>query len=74
MLNVLPRLHLLRASYALFVNDFRYDFSGIVGCTSYDLCVYIVYNHRAISYGDKQGQIFKTLSHQTVSHCIGTEI
>ena len=27
----MPRLHLLRASYDLFVCDFPYDFFGIVG-------------------------------------------
>ena len=27
----MPQLHLIRASHDLFVYDFRYDFSGIVG-------------------------------------------
>ena len=31
MAQVMPRLHLLRSSYDLFVYDFLYDFFGIVG-------------------------------------------
>ena len=31
MCTLMPQLHLIRASHDLFVYDFRYDFSGIVG-------------------------------------------
>ena len=47
----MPRLHLLRSSYDLFVYDFLYDFFGIVGAISYDVCVYIAYDHLTISSG-----------------------
>ena len=49
----MPRLHLPRSSYDLFVYDFLYDFFGIEG---YDVCVYISYDHLTISLGDKLGQ------------------
>ena len=52
----MPRLHLPRSSYDLFVYDFPYDFFGIV---SYDVCVYIAriaYDHLTISFGGKLGQ------------------
>ena len=52
----MPRLHLLRSSYDLFVYDFPYDFFGIVGgyklrrmCL---LCLRSPYDF----FGDKLGQ------------------
>ena len=50
----MPRLHLLRSSYDLFVCEFPYDFFGIVG--GYDVCVYIAYYHLTIYFGGKLGQ------------------
>ena len=38
---VIPQLHLPRALYDLFVFDFRYDFSGIVGGSKLrDMCLH----------------------------------
>ena len=44
-------LYLPRSLYVLFV----YDFLGIIGAISYDVCVYIAYDHLAISFGYKLG-------------------
>ena len=54
----MPRLHLPRSSYDLFVNDFLYDFLASLAAISYDVCVYIAYDHLMISFGDKLGQNF----------------
>ena len=51
----MPRLHLPRSSYDLFVYDFLYDFSAAI---SYDVCVYIAYDHFTISFGAKVEQNF----------------
>ena len=51
----MPQLYLLRASYDLFVYDFRYDFSGIVGVSKLRR-MYILYDHPAISFRDRPGQ------------------
>ena len=54
---LMPRLHLPRSSYDLFVYDFPFDFFGIVG--GYKLrriCVYIAYDHLTIFSGGKLGQ------------------
>ena len=45
----MPSLHLLRSSYDGLVYDFPCDFGGIVGGYGYDVYVYIIYGHRAIS-------------------------
>ena len=46
----MPSLNLLRSSYDGLVYDFPCDFWGIVGgYTGYDVYVYIIYGHRAIS-------------------------
>ena len=52
----MPRLHLPRLSYDLLVYNFLYDFFGIIGALSYDVCVYIAYDHLTISFSDKLGQ------------------
>ena len=53
----MPRLHLPRSSYDLFVYDFPYDFfSALYAAISYDVCVYIAYNHLTIFFGVKLGQ------------------
>ena len=44
----MPDLHLPRAPCDFFVYDFAYDFSGIVVAAGYDVCVYIIYDYRAI--------------------------
>ena len=53
---LMPRLHLLRSSYDLFVYDFPYDFFGIVG--GYKLrrmCLYCLRSPYDF-FGDKLGQ------------------
>ena len=58
--DALPRLHLPRSSYDLFVYDFPYDFFSIVdGYKLRRMCVYIAYDHLTISFGDKLGQILQ---------------
>ena len=52
----MPRLHLPRSSYDLFVYDFPYYFSTSYAAISYDVCGYIAYDHLAIFTGDKLGQ------------------
>ena len=52
----MPRLHLPRSSYDLFVYDFPYDFLASWAAISYDVCVYIAYDHLTISIGDKLEQ------------------
>ena len=52
----MPPLHLPRSLYNLFVYNIPYNFFGIVGSISHNVCVYIAYNHLAISFGDKLGQ------------------
>ena len=49
----MPQLHLPRSSYNLFV----YDFLASLAAISYDVYVYISYNHLTIFFGDKLGQI-----------------
>ena len=51
----MPRLHLPQ-SYDLFVYEIPYDFSASYAAISYGVCVYIAYDHLAISFGDKLGQ------------------
>ena len=45
-----------RSSYDLFVYEFPYDFFGIVGGYKLRRCVYIAFDHLAISFGDILGQ------------------
>ena len=55
-LSFMPRLHLLRSSYDLFVYDFPYDFFGIVG--GYKLrrmCLHYLRSPYDF-FGDKLGQ------------------
>ena len=72
----MPRLHLPRTSYYLFVCDFPYNFSGIVGGLKLDVCVYIVYDHHGISFGDRPGQkLTETMGRsyqttQSLTHCV----
>ena len=47
-----------QSSYDLFVYEFLYDFFGIVGAISYDVCVYIANDHHTISFGDPLEQNF----------------
>ena len=55
--DVMPGLHLPRAPCDIFVYDFPYEFSGIVVGTGYDVCVYIIFDKRAIFVCIIQGLI-----------------
>ena len=50
----MPGLHLPRAPYDKLVYDFSFDVGGIVG--GYDVCVYNIYEHRAISCIGPRGE------------------
>ena len=52
----MPRLHLLRSSYDLFVYDFPYDFFGVVGGYSLRrMCLHCLRSPYDF-FGDKLGQ------------------
>ena len=53
----MPRLHLPRSSYDLLIYDFHFDFSASEAAISYDVCGYIAYDHLAIYFGDKLGDL-----------------
>ena len=54
----MPRLHLPRSSYDLFIYDILYDFLASQAAISYYVCVYIAYDHLTISFVDKLEQNF----------------
>ena len=57
-IRLMPRLHLPRSSYDLFVYDFLYDFFGIIGSYKLRRMCYIAYDHLTISFGAQLEQNF----------------
>ena len=58
----MPRLHLPRPSYDLFVYDIPYDLFGIVGGNNYDVCVYIANDHPAIFWRQTMTKPYRDLA------------